>query len=97
MKTNLIHADRTFPTSNRKILERDNIDTPSTRHDHWISWLGTGTSIKSGGAKIILWVKVPLLSKRTRSCKCFPHVSKMNISSQYNFQYFNSTPPAPSV
>jgi hypothetical protein len=32
------------------------MDTPNTHiHDQAFSWLGTGTSIKSGGFKLILW------------------------------------------
>jgi hypothetical protein len=43
------HTDRTFPKSNIKIVERGKIDTPDTQvHAHFLSWLGTGTSIKSG-------------------------------------------------
>ena len=50
-----------FPKSNRKIVERGKINTPSTLiQDSSISWLGTSTSIKSGGLKLILWIK-PLL------------------------------------
>jgi hypothetical protein len=38
------------PKSNIKIVERDKIDSTSARiHDRSLSWLGTGTSIKSGG------------------------------------------------
>jgi hypothetical protein len=34
---------------------KDKIDTPSTQiHDRSLSWLGTGTSIKSGGVKLVL-------------------------------------------
>ena len=43
------HTDRTFPKSNIKIVERDKMDTPDTQvHAHFLSWLGTGTSVKSG-------------------------------------------------
>jgi hypothetical protein len=38
----------TIPKSNRKIVERGNIDILSTQtHDRSLTWLGTGTSIKS--------------------------------------------------
>jgi len=34
----------TVPKSNRKIVERENIDTPSTQiHDRSLSWPNTGT------------------------------------------------------
>ena len=38
-----------------KIAERNKIVISSTQiHDHLRCWLGTGTSIKSGGVKLIL-------------------------------------------
>jgi hypothetical protein len=41
--------------SNRNIIERGKIDTPSTLiHDSSLSWLGEGTSIKGGGVKLVL-------------------------------------------
>jgi hypothetical protein len=41
--------------SNIKIVERDKIDTPSTQiHDGSLSWLDTGTSIKSDGVRVVL-------------------------------------------
>jgi len=43
----------TVPKCNSKIIKRGDNDTPNTQvHDHPLSWLGTGTSIKkSGGDK----------------------------------------------
>jgi len=44
----------TIPKFNRKIVERGKIDTSRTQiHDHSLSWLGTGTSIKSDGVKYL--------------------------------------------
>ena len=41
--------------SNRKIVERGKIDTPNTQiHEHSLSCLGTGTSIKSGWVKQVV-------------------------------------------
>jgi hypothetical protein len=41
-----------FQPSNTQIVERGKIDTPNAQiHDHSLSGLGTGTSIKSGGVK----------------------------------------------
>ena len=38
-----------------KYIERGNIDIPNTQiHDQSPSWLGTGTSIKRGGVKLVL-------------------------------------------
>jgi hypothetical protein len=40
----IYHTVRTFPKSNRKIVERGKIDTPNTQiHDSLLFWLGTGT------------------------------------------------------
>ena len=44
-----------------------------------LSWLCTGTSIQHGGVKLVLWHQRSPLSKMMRSCKCYPHVSKMLI------------------
>ena len=55
MKSQKQHIIRTAPKSNTNIVERGRIDTPDTQiHDRSLSWLCTGTSIKSGGAKLIL-------------------------------------------
>jgi len=41
---------------NRKIEERGKIHTPNTQiHDRSLSWLETGTSIKSCWIKLVLW------------------------------------------
>ena len=38
------------------MTERGKIDTHKTHiHDHSLSGLGTGTSIKGGGIKLVLW------------------------------------------
>jgi len=45
----------TIPKFNIKIVQRGKIDTPNTQiHDRSLPWLGRGTSIKSGGAKLVL-------------------------------------------
>ena len=68
----------TILKSNIKIVERGNIDTPNTQlHDSSLSWLGTGTSIKSGGVKRVLWTQTSSISEMMRSWKCFPYVSNM--------------------
>ena len=38
---------------------------------------GTGTSIKSGKVKLVLYAQTSLLSEIMRSDQCFPHVSNM--------------------
>ena len=54
---------------NSKIAEGCKIDTLNTQiHDRSsLSWLGTGTSIKSGSVKLILWAAqtTPSLEKDT--------------------------------
>ena len=55
MKNTNVHIVETIPKSNIKIIERVGIDTPNTQiHDRSLSWLGTGTSITSGGVKLVL-------------------------------------------
>ena len=45
-KQKISHCPNSF-RSRRKIFERGKIDIPSTHtHDHSLSWLGTGSSIK---------------------------------------------------
>ena len=45
-------------------------------HDHSLTWLGTGTSIKSAWIKLVLSPSF-ILSEIVRSCKCYPHMNKM--------------------
>ena len=40
-------------------------------------WLGTETSIKSGGVKLTYRPKTSTLSEMMRSCKCHPHVIQL--------------------
>ena len=48
------HTAGTIPKSNRKIVERDKIDTSNTQvHDRSLSWCGTGTLINSGGVNFM--------------------------------------------
>ena len=68
MKNQVYHTVRTFPKSNIRIVERGKIDTSNTQfHDHSISWLGTGTSMKSGRVKIVLWAQTQLIHWRNLS------------------------------
>ena len=58
---------------NIKTVERGKNYTPNTQiHDRPLSWLGTGTSIKSDVVKLTLWAQTPPLSEMIRSCKCVP-------------------------
>jgi hypothetical protein len=57
MKNKKYHTVETIPKLNIKIVERGKIDTPSTQiHDPSLSWLGTGTLIKSGAGFELLVV-----------------------------------------
>ena len=48
----------TYPESNREIIERDQIGTPNMQiHDRSFYWVSTGTSIKNGGVKLVLWTQ----------------------------------------
>ena len=50
-----IHTAGIVLKSYKKIVERGKIDIPNTHiHDRLLSWLGTGTSIKSGRIKLVL-------------------------------------------
>jgi len=54
-KTKKYHTLGIVPKSNRKIVERDKIDTPHTQiHNHSLYWLNTGNLIQSGGVKLHL-------------------------------------------
>ena len=45
-----------IPKFNRKIVERGKIDILSTQiHEQSLSWLGTGTSMKSGRVKLYIY------------------------------------------
>jgi len=56
MKKQKYHTVEMVPKSNSKIIERGQIDTPTTHiHASSLSQLGTDTSIKSGGVKLGLW------------------------------------------
>ena len=79
MKNKKCHTVRTIPNSCINIVERGKIDTPNTQIcDSSLSWLGTGTSVKSGWVKLVFWAQISSLSEMMQSCKCFPHVSKLS-------------------
>ena len=60
------------------------METPNTHmHDRSLSWLGTGTSIKSDSVKLALWVQNSL-NKMMQLCKYFPNVNKMIIHKLQN-------------
>ena len=54
-KTKKYHTVGKSQKSNWGIIERDKIYIPSTQiHDCSLSWLGTNTSIQSGGVKLVV-------------------------------------------
>ena len=55
MKNKKYHTVGTGPKTNRKIVEIGKIDNSSKhKHDCSLSWLGIGTSMKSGGFILVL-------------------------------------------
>ena len=57
---------------NRTIIERGEIYILNTQiHDRSFSCLGTGTSIKSGGVKLVIWAQTSPLWEMMRSYTCF--------------------------
>ena len=48
------HTVRTVLNSNIKVIKRGKMDTPNTPRDRSLSWLGTGTSVKSDGVRLVL-------------------------------------------
>jgi hypothetical protein len=56
LKSNIkIHTVVIILKSNIKIVGRSKFDTSNTQiHDHLLSWLGTGTSIKSCWVRLVL-------------------------------------------
>jgi hypothetical protein len=55
MKNTKYHTVGTIPKSIKTIVERVKIETPNNTqiHDRSLSWLDTGTSITSGGVKLV--------------------------------------------
>jgi hypothetical protein len=63
------HTVETVPNTNRKIVERKRKKSIPLTHKYMtakLSWLGTDTSMKSGGIKLVVWIQTsPLLRKST--------------------------------
>ena len=57
MKNEKYYNIKTISKSNITIIETGKIYTPKA-YDISLSCLGTGTSIKSGGVKLALWVQI---------------------------------------
>ena len=55
-KSKTYHTVGTIPTLNINITGRSKIDTTNVKlHPRSLSWLGTGTSIKCGMVKLVLY------------------------------------------
>jgi len=68
MKNKKDHTVGTISKSNIKIVDRGEIDTSNTQiHYRSLSWLGTDTSMKNGGAKLVLWAQTSPLGEMMRS------------------------------
>ena len=65
------------------------LDTLSIINDRSLSWLGTDTSIKSGGVKLVLWAQTSPLIEMMQSCKCFPHVNKIFKNIEKKCEYMD--------
>jgi hypothetical protein len=64
MNNKKYHTVGIIPKSNIKILERGKIYTSNTQiHDRSLSFLGTDTSIKSGGVKLAAYAQIFPLSE----------------------------------
>jgi hypothetical protein len=77
---------------NRNIVERGRMDTPNIQiHDCSLSWLGTGTSIKSGRIRLVLLAEISTLSEMMWSPHVIKHwlkireVSRMNLIRDITF------------
>jgi hypothetical protein len=59
MMQKISHCLKQFQNATEKMAERVKITVPNTYlHDISLLWLSTGTSIKSGGVKLVLWQQV---------------------------------------
>ena len=80
MKNIKYHTVAAFSKYSSKIEKTEAIIDTVNIHirNRSLSWLGTGTSIKSDRVKLDLWEQTSPLNEMIRSCcNCFPHVSKM--------------------
>jgi len=74
IKNQGFYTVRTVP----QFIYKGKMDSPLT-HIYMTasySWLDIGTSIQSGGAKLVVWIKTSSISEIIRSYKYFPHVLK---------------------
>ena len=63
-KSKTYHTVGTIPKLNIKITRKSNSDITNVQiHHRSLSWLGTGTSIKCGGVRLVLWLKYTNASK----------------------------------
>jgi hypothetical protein len=53
LKNNKYLNVRRIPKYNIKVIERGKIDILTQIHDRSLSWVGTGTYVKSGGVKLV--------------------------------------------
>ena len=73
------------------MVERDKINTPSTQiHDFPLSWLVTGTSIKSGGKKINKKINIYVWGKKFEDTKGI--IRSHNSKDRQNRQKDNQRP-----
>ena len=76
MKNKPYQTALTVPIANGQIKERGNVDTLNTQiHDSTLTCLGTGTSIKRGGVKLVLLAQTSPINP---VMQVFQRVSKMS-------------------
>ena len=78
------HNKKKMPLKQYQIYK---INTHSAHmHNRSLSWFVTGTSIQSGGVKLVLWAQTFPLSEMMWPCKlkCFPHANPhMSLVEQF--------------
>jgi hypothetical protein len=70
--------DYRFPQEIATIVWQLNLTVALQSMTIYASFWSTRTSIKGDGVKLTLWSQISPVTEMMRSCKCFPHVSKIN-------------------
>jgi len=82
MKNRNSHTVGAFLKLNIKIVERGKIDTHNTQiHHRSLFWLYTDTSMKCGGATLVLWAKTSPARKEA-TCKTSDSFMVSHVYSQ---------------
>lgn len=77
---------KTFLNLIKKIIQTGKFNTDNTLYDRALSWLDTGTSIQSGGGKLVLLPPyLPLSYMMPPSCMCLTRVNTI-LNLTYNWE-----------